>query len=294
MTNLLRNYFNRPAEYKKGQIWSCREIDEKIVITDDDEYLTKMGIVRGMVLSKEFYLSDKKDLVYKPSGSIKNVIPNQRVLLRITDGPISVEDLSLYIGELPKAFTSKIKSPPLTIPALNPVQEEYASNLLLKMRPLRTKAIEMSEQFSVEFNRKILLKLIILNKLMEKAPRLRYSPRSADTDRSKEFDNFWSKERKNRNKSLQVMKDEDSIIRLSVVDGRLYFVSYSNKFRKLSDISLVSGKKTIRAVDDSISFAGKNGRVLTSFKDTPKLEAGEWILNICIDDKSRSFSLIIE
>jgi hypothetical protein len=293
MTNLLQNYYNRPSEYKKGQVWSCRDIDEKIVITDDDEYLTGIGIVRGMVLSKEFYLSDKKDLVYTPSDKLKVAIPTKRVLLRITDGPIPVNSLSLYIGDVPDSLTKKIKSPTVTTPEFNPVQEEYASRLLLKLRPLREKALTISEEFSkAELVRQTASAFLILKLLQKRANRIRLAVTMDDSKMSKEIEGFWRDERKSN--SHKLLEEQNSNIRLSVVNGRLYLVSYSDSFKKLSSIQILGKGKVIKAIDKVLNFSKNNGRVFTSFEDTEKLTAGEWKVELKIDGKSKTFSFIVE
>ena len=109
---------------------------------------------------------------------------------------------------------------------------------------------------------------------------------------SKEIEGFWRDERKSN--SHKLLEEQNSNIRLSVVNGRLYLVSYSDSFKKLSSIQILGKGKVIKAIDKVLNFSKNNGRVFTSFEDTEKLTAGEWKVELKIDGKSKTFSFIVE
>ena len=155
MSNIFETFYNRPQEYKAGQIWHCSAISEDIVLTDVDAYYLKMGIARGMILSRATHLNDGKDLAFKPKGELRKLYGLERIILRITDGPILTEDLSFYKGEIPRNLTGKITETIKHRPELNPIQEEFSAKFLEKLQPLREKAILRCEQYENEMNKLI-------------------------------------------------------------------------------------------------------------------------------------------
>lgn len=286
MSNIFETFLNRPKEYKTGQIWHCSEISEDIVLTDVNEYYLKMGIARGMILSRATHLNDGKDLTFKPKGELKKLYGLERIMLRITDGPILTEDLSFYKDEIPKSKSSKITETLKHRPKLNPVQEEFSAMILEKLQPLREKVILKCEEYENKMNK--LKILIVLNALNKKAIRIQYKNAAADENEKARFVEFWEKERDARDQSVILNEDDKSIFRLVNIDGRLYFTAKSEIIKKISDIKMVQKKIIISSVDNEIHF-GKEKRVFTSFEDDSKIKAGDWELHLKIDGKTVKF-----
>lgn len=286
MSNIFETFLNRPKEYKTGQIWHCSEISEDIVLTDVNEYYLKMGIARGMILSRATHLNDGKDLTFKPKGELRKLYGLERIMLRITDGPILTEDLSFYKDEIPKSKSSKITETLKHRPKLNPVQEEFSAMILEKLQPLREKVILKCEEYENKMNK--LKILIVLNALNKKAIRIQYKNAAADENEKARFVEFWEKERDARDQSVILNEDDKSIFRLVNIDGRLYFTAKSEIIKKISDIKMVQKKIIISSVDNEIHF-GKEKRVFTSFEDDSKIKAGDWELHLKIDGKTVKF-----
>lgn len=286
MSNIFETFLNRPKEYKTGQIWHCSEISEDIVLTDVNEYYLKMGIARGMILSRATHLNDGKDLTFKPKGELRKLYGLERIMLRITDGPILTEDLSFYKDEIPKSKSSKFTETLKHRPKLNPVQEEFSAMILEKLQPLREKVILKCEEYENKMNK--LKILIVLNALNKKAIRIQYKNAAADENEKARFVEFWEKERDARDQSVILNEDDKSIFRLVNIDGRLYFTAKSEIIKKISDIKMVQKKIIISSVDNEIHF-GKEKRVFTSFEDDSKIKAGDWELHLKIDGKTVKF-----
>lgn len=291
MGNIIENFFNRPEAYYPGQIWHCNEISEDIVITDVNDFYLKMGIVRGMIISRATHLDDGKDIKFRPKGELRLLYGLERILLRITDGPLLADDLSFYKADLPRNITSKFNKTLKHRPEMNPFQEELCSKYLEKLQPLREKAFARSEEFEIAMNK---LRVFTVLKFLEKrAERIKYKVASADKSESERFDKFWDKERKNRNKSLLLFEDESNVLRLINIEGRIYFTVKSKSFKKISDIRLVQKKILIKAVDEEIVF-GQEKRVFTSFEDVPKLKTGKWEIIMKIDGKESKYKFEIK
>lgn len=87
------NLLNRPSSIEVGQIWHIHDISEDVVITNkkDDH------IIRVSVLSPILSLGDSNDIVMLPRDVVDDKIyAAHRVLLRITDRPILIKDLTFY------------------------------------------------------------------------------------------------------------------------------------------------------------------------------------------------------
>lgn len=289
MSNIFETFFNRPQEYKTGQIWHCSEISEDIVLTDIDVYYLKMGVARGMIISRATHLNDGKDLTFKPKGELRKLYGLERILLRITDGPILTDDLSFYKGEIPRSVNAKVKETIRIRPDLNQIQEEFSAKFLEKLQPLREKAILRCEQYENEMNKlNILVVLNVLNELKKKADRIQYRAAAADESEKKRFVEFWDKERDARDQSIILFQDDKNILRLTEIDGRLYMTFKSDIFKKISDVRLIQKKSAIKAVDSEIVF-GKEKRIFTSFEDSPRLKKGECELQMIIDGKEHKY-----
>lgn len=289
MANVFENFFNRPKIYKPGQIWHINEISEDIVITEVNEFYLKMGIIRGMLLSRATHLNDGNDIKFKPAGELKKLYGLERVLLRITDGPVLTEELSYYKGEIPARVKSCINKSLKQRLNLNPVQEELSAELLEKLQPLRLRVLQKSEQY--EYARKIMV-LTVLNEINKKARRFNYRISASDESGLAESDEFWKKERDNRDRSICLLEDKNNILRISLIEGRIYFTAKSENFKNISDIKLIHGTKEIPAYEDYLVF-GKEKRVFTSFTDEKKLSKGDWKLHLKIDGKDYSFEFKI-
>jgi len=291
MSNIFETYFNRPAEYKVGQIWHCSEIDEDIVISDVNDLYLKMGILRGMILSRATHMDDGKDLKFKPKGELKKLYGLERILLRFTDGPVLTENLSFYKGEIPNNVTSKI---PLTIkqrPNLNPVQEELSVEFFEKLQPIREMVMVKNEQFEKEMNKiKILMVLNILNK---KAGRIKYRVAASDESERNRFDEFWEMEREKRNESIALLEKDGNIIRLINIDGRLYLTVKSKTFKIITDVKLRQKDIIIKAIDYEIVF-GKDKMIFTSFEDELEFESDQTDLILKIDGTEHIYSFILK
>lgn len=292
MSNIFETFFNRPQEYRTGQIWHCSEINEDIVLTDVNEYYLKMGIVRGMILSRATHLNDGKDLTFKPKEELRKLYGLERILLRITDGPILIENLSFYKGEIPKTKSSKIAETIKLRPELNPVQEEFSARFLEKLQPLREKTIMRCEQFENEINNKlnILTVLNVPNAPKKNANIFQYRVAAADENEKTRFDEFWDKEREARDQSIVHKEDAEGIFRLVNIEGRLYLTVKSETYKKISDIKMVHKKIIISSVDKEIIF-GKEKRVFTSFEDDSKIKAVDWEIHLKIDGKAVKFKI---
>jgi len=291
MSNIFETYFNRPVEYKVGQIWHCSEIDEDIVISDVNDLYLKMGILRGMILSRATHMDDGKDLKFKPKGELKKLYGLERILLRFTDGPVLTENLSFYKGEIPNNVTSKI---PLTIkqrPNLNPVQEELSVEFFEKLQPIREMVMVKNEQFEKEMNKiKILMVLNILNK---KAGRIKYRVAASDESERNRFDEFWEMEREKRNESIALLEKDGNIIRLINIDGRLYLTVKSKTFKIITDVKLRQKDIIIKAIDYEIVF-GKDKMIFTSFEDELEFESDQTDLILKIDGTEHIYSFILK
>ena len=291
MSNIFETYFNRPAEYKVGQIWHCSEIDEDIVISDVNDLYLKMGILRGMILSRATHMDDGKDLKFKPKGELKKLYGLERILLRFTDGPVLTENLSFYKGEIPNNVTSKI---PLTIKQrlnLNPVQEELSVEFFEKLQPIREMVMVKNEQFEKEMNKiKILMVLNILNK---KAGRIKYRVAASDESERNRFDEFWEMEREKRNESIALLEKDGNIIRLINIDGRLYLTVKSKTFKIITDVKLRQKDIIIKAIDYEIVF-GKDKMIFTSFEDELEFESDQTDLILKIDGTEHIYSFILK
>jgi hypothetical protein len=135
--------------------------------------------------------------------------------------------------------------------------------------------------------------LILLNEIINNAKRIQYRVAASDDTGSAVFDEFWNKERQNRKNSVLLMENDNSVMRLSNVDGRLYFTGKSNKFKKISDVKLIQKKSEIPAIDDILKF-GKEERVFTSFSDEKKLIKGDCTIVLKIDGKEFKFTFHIK
>jgi|GEM_PF-3068295 len=295
MNNVLFNYFNRPGEYKNGQIWHCNQIGEDIVISDVDNVYIKRGIIRGMILSNEVFLGDKKDLKFKPTGYLKDIYSPELVLLRVTDGPLHINDLSFYKGDIPKNICARISTVVKYPVDQNPVQMEFSTDIIEKLRPLWDNAFEKDEEYLESLQKEIkkdtinkILSLRVLQKLKKDSLRFQYRIAAADVS-SSDIRTFWDKENKSRKDSIILYKDSKNTFRVTLIEGRLYFTAQSDQFKKISNVKLVQNQKIIPAIDKEIIF-GKEKRVFTSFKDYD-FESGEIQIKFNIDKKSYSFNV---
>jgi len=295
MNNVLFNYFNRPGEYKNGQIWHCNQIGEDIVISDVDNVYIKRGIIRGMILSNEVFLGDKKDLKFKPTGYLKDIYSPELVLLRVTDGPLHINDLSFYKGDIPKNICARISTVVKYPVDQNPVQMEFSTDIIEKLRPLWDNAFEKDEEYLESLQKEIkkdtinkILSLRVLQILKKDSLIMGYKNVAAD-DSSSDIRKFWEKEKNSRKDSIILYKDSQSAIRLTVVEGRLYFTAQSERFKKISDVKLVQNKKIIIAKYKEIIF-GKEKRIFTPFIQN-EFVGGKIQIMFDIDNEPYSFTI---
>lgn len=287
MSDFIKNLLNPPLEIKPGQIWRCSEIQKDVIITNND--FENTGVLRGIFLSGVQNLGDEDDIILDSAEQL-NLIAKPKVALRVTEGPISQKALDYFVGELDEnTFTAILQS--LSKPlSYDEFQEELIAEILEEIEPLRIKAMEEYERWMMKY--KSFLELILINKLNYEYRRYTNKYAAADYSVISNEDEFWEKEKSGQEDRLTIISNDDLIIRLSIVEGHLYFIALSESKNEVKNIYLTNGKLIIKALDEKLNIKEKL-RVFTSFEES-KLFSDSWKLSFNIDGENFTYDIEIK
>jgi len=102
MNKLVENLIKQLPQMEVGQVWS--DGMDQLVITNVD--LIEAGIVRAAYLGEDLF-GDKHDVVINKSD-YQGYIFRDRCVMRVTNAPIGVKDLTQYHFSLKKSDVSKV------------------------------------------------------------------------------------------------------------------------------------------------------------------------------------------
>ncbi len=293
MNNILYNLTHTPTQYRKGQVWRLFEHDIDVIITDAT--FASLGAVRTMVVSLYTSITDDRDVLITKTAS-KGIFAAKRVAIRATAGPLPVSSLKYFLGTLSDSVTKKvIESEKNTDFGYYPEQLQDIGIINSLLEPLRFRAVallEDQEKYSLD-EESLRSPLILL--LPRNTNGVEYQPvkiAASDNKVKTESAMFWTKEREQRKNSITLINQPHIIIRLSVIDGFMYFVIISDKVKTIDNILLKNEETEVYSTEQEIS-PGKEKRAFTRF-NRELLKHGLWKISYNVDGIKREHEVMLE
>lgn len=297
MTDFIFNLTNPPEEYEPGQIWKSASTNYDFLLTDTK--FSHLGIVKGLVISRIVEAGDNDDVVFNDL----EFYPGNRIAFRLTRIPLPKEDLILYVGKIEDDLLNKVQTSLKNNSTLgyNEMQLATIGEFIDEITQLRNKAVVLMEK-SIGVENETANEVTGLSKetkIFEITSLINYElefykyQKAADTlDEKYKLHEFWDKEREGKAKALNIISNDDLSLRLSVLDGHLYVVVYSNKYKSISNIFLKSNNKVIKAINEQIDIS-KEKRGFSCFEKT-MIDPGKYELQISLDNKKMLFPVDIK
>jgi hypothetical protein len=297
MNDFIKNLCTPPEKYAAGQIWRCAELNEDLLITDCS-YAEVSGSVRCSVVSALTDITDGSDI--RLDSSVYQFYSRDRVVLRITDGPISTGRLDFFRGKVNEDDLEKIliSLKNRSLSKYNAVQKSGIMRLVDRLAPFRFEAVREFEKILPEqmisedasAGRKPFIVTILRKGSSGETPIYENRLAADSPDLAVHQREFWDKEFDAENKT--VIYDEGSTyIRLTEIDGHLYFAADSADYKKVSHIKLIGHDTEVNAPDQEMSF-GESHRAFTSF-DKSALKEGNWVLSFKLDGRAYKFEVTL-
>ncbi|MEG8945809.1 hypothetical protein [Rosettibacter firmus] len=239
----LEYMLNPPKELKTGQMWKCPSKGVDFIITE----IISDKVVRASLITPIKYLADENDVSLKDDSIANEVFAKERFVIRITDGVIPTEILSVYIGTVEQQTILKINNS-LKITTFNydEVQKILLNELLESLTSLRERALEIYEEDATE-------PIIITLPKIENYESADYYLLAAHDSKS-EYKNmeFWDKERVSNFKNELPINISDMILRLSCVDDKYYLIIITDKHKNIDKIEILENGESFLIADKLI------------------------------------------
>ena len=102
---LIDNLLTPPDKISVGQIWHIQDITEDVVITN----VLTSKIVRIAILTPLLSVGDLHDVVLTPKDVVdEQVYAAHRIVLRMSDRPVMIEDLKFYKTTMKPYMTDRV------------------------------------------------------------------------------------------------------------------------------------------------------------------------------------------
>ncbi len=292
MQNYIDNILNPPSKIEAGQIWFVKEIDEDVIITDA-RIAEDRKVIRAVLIIKATAVGDEFDINIDPEEypDIKDILPVKKISLRTTDGPLAVSSLSVFKGITPPELLNKIKAGLKNKTSYNEIQNNIIAEYLIRLEPVREEALKVYEEsLPVIFE-------LSSHILMSEKQAFRYSLAAADRSLSEKLSEFWEKERAAKDASVILLKEADTIIRITMVDGKYYLVVITEKFKNLDKVVLDFCGKEFYGSESNVNLGKGRGFSCLQFRknDIKDIDdiGGEGKISVTLDNQEFNFNVRI-
>lgn len=273
---------NPPEKIMEGQIWKAPSKGLELIVTD----VISKDIVRAAIITPIKYLADENDISLKDDATAREVFGRERYVIRITDGPIPTELLSIYLGSVQNITLNKIKES-LTIRNFNydEAQQILIDTLLESLEPYREQALKLYEETASE--------PIMINLPFVQEYEFNNVLRLAADDLVTEMQEieFWRKERESIYKKDLPVNIPNLILRISVVDNQYFLIIITDKIKQIDSLEITENGEEFLKVNKLI-ISDSNRKAIQINKKFD--DQAFYTLTLSVDNKNYSINFMVD
>lgn len=270
-----------PKKIEAGQMWKVPAKGLELIIT---EIITD-NVVRAALITPLSVLADVNDVSLKDDSIAKIMFGRERFVLRITDGPIPTDILSIYYGKVENATFERIKK------SLSNRDFKYdeAQNILIdtlleSLEPLREQALVKYEETATE---PIIIDLPYIQNY-ESSNVMKLA--ADDLEIELQGIEFWRKERESINKKELPINIPNLILRISLVDNKYFLIIMTDKYKHIDLLEITeNGEKFIKENNLIIPESNRKAIQINKKFDDEAL----YTLTLSINNENYSINFLI-